>query len=115
MTTFLIECFHNIYVDHYENGELDNVNNYDTEGKYSVSNIYDAIEKHLASLGYDFNKDFCQLDEENTNVVFYSVLVDAQSYEATTSQIELWKQNKFDLYSNNLTLYVYEVANAKID
>lgn len=115
MKTFLIECAHDIYVDNYENVELDNVNNFYTNGKYSAGNVYEAIEKHLYSLGYDFNKDFCQLDEEQTNVVFYSVLVDVENYQASNYDILAWKKNKLDLYSNNMTFYVYEVIKAKID
>ena len=115
METFLIECSHNIYVDNYENGELDNVNNFDTDGKYSAGSVYEAIEKHLYSLGYDFNKDFCQLDEEQTNVVFYSVLVDVENYQASSYDILSWKENKLNLYSNNMTFYIYNVVEAKID
>jgi hypothetical protein len=117
MKTYFIECEHNIYVDNYTEGETENVNNFGTEGKYKAENPTEAIEKHLNSLGYSFNSDYMQPDEEcdEQNKVWYSVLCDVENSEADEKQKNLWKNNKLKLYANNITLYVYEVVSAKIN
>jgi hypothetical protein len=65
MKNYFIECEHNIYVDNYEQGEEENINNFDTKGMYKAENSTDAIEQHLKSLGYNFDKDYMQIDEED--------------------------------------------------
>ena len=114
MKNYLIECEHNIYVDSYEQGEGENVNNFDTKGEYKAENPTEAIEKHLLSLGYSFNKDYIQVDEEESGKVWYSVLCDVENSEATESQKNAWKKDKLTLYANNMTLYVYELTPAII-
>lgn len=114
MKNYLIECEHNVYVDSYTNGETENVNNFDTKGEYKGENPVEAIEKHLSSLGYSFNKDYMQPDEEQDGKVWYSVLCDVENSKADERQINLWKSEKLELYANNMTLYVYELTPAII-
>jgi hypothetical protein len=116
MKTFLIECEHNIYVDNYEQGEGENVNNFDTKGTFKAENAAEAIGKHLSSLGYSFNPEYMQEDEEegNENKIWYSVLVDAENSEASENQKDKWKKDKLVLYSANLTIWIYEVVPFKI-
>lgn len=114
MKNYFIECEHNIYVDSYEQGEGENVNNFDTKGEYKAENPTEAIEKHLSSLGYSFEKDYMQKDDESENVCYYSVLCDVENSEATQNEVKQWKKGKKILYSNNMILSVYELINAKI-
>lgn len=114
MKNYLIECEHNIYVDSYEQGEGENVNNFDTKGEYKAKNPTEAIEKHLLSLCYSFSKDYIQVDEEEIGKVWYSVLCDVENSEATESKKNAWKKDKLTLYANNMTLYVYELTPAII-
>jgi hypothetical protein len=116
MKTFLIKCEHNIYIDNYEQGEGENVNNFDTKGTFKAENATEAISKHLSSLGYSFNPKYMQVDEEDgqKNKVWYSVMVDAEDFEASESQKTNWRKNKLILYSANLTIYVYEIIPSKI-
>lgn len=114
MKNYLIECEHNIYVDSYEQGEGENVNNFDTKGEYKAENPTEAIEKHLSSLGYSFEKDYMQPDEEQDGKAWYSVLCDVENSEATQNEVKQWKKGKKILYSNNMILSVYELINAKI-
>lgn len=116
MKTFLIECEHNIYIDSYEQGEGENVNNFNTKGTFKAENATEAIGKHLASLGYSFDTEHMQVDEEEgqENKVWYSVQVDAEDSEVSESQINNWRKNKLILYSVNLTIYVYEIIPSKI-
>lgn len=114
MKNYLIECEHNIYIDSYEQGEGENVNNFDTKGEYNAENPTAAIEKHLTSLGYSFDKDYMQLDEDQDGKVWYSILCDVENSEATEKQKNIWKEEELILYANNMTLYVYELKIAKI-
>ena len=114
MKTFFIECEHNIYLDNYNEGETENVNNYDTKGMYKTENNIQAIEKHLYSLGYDFNEDHIQADEEEENKIWYSVLTNEQGDEATKSEVLEFITNNKNLYANNMTIYVYELKPSKI-
>lgn len=114
MKTFILNCHHSIEVDSYQNGELENVNNFDTNGQYKTETPIEAIEKHFYSLGYNFDKNYIDTDEEEENKIFYSVLCDEENDEATESQIELWKKDEKILYSNNMIIYVYELVSAKI-
>ena len=117
MKNYFIECEHNIYVDNYEQGEGENVNNFDTKGMYKAENSTDAIEQHLKSLGYNFDKDYMQIDEEDEqqNKLWYSVLCDVENSEATERQKNLWKSEELKLYANNMTIYVYKIIPSKID
>ena len=116
MKTFLIECEHNIYIDSYEQGKGENVNNFNTKGTFKAENATEAIGKHIAGLGYYFDPEYMQVDEEDgrENKVWYSVLVDAENSEASERQITNWRKNKLILYSVNLTVYVYEIIPSKI-
>jgi len=112
--TYFIECMHNVYLDNYQEGETENVNNFDTEGIYKAENVTEAIEKHLYSLGYEFNKDYINTDEEQDNKIFYSVLCNEENEQARDSEINLWRKDKKILYANNMIIYVYELIAAKI-
>ena len=116
MKTFFIECEHNIYLDNYNEGETENVNNYDTKGMYKTEDNIQAIEKHLHSLGYSFNKDYIQADEEDKkqNKIWYSVLCNSESEEANEKELENFKNGSINLYANNMTIYIYELTPSKI-
>lgn len=114
MKTYVIDCQHSIYIDSYTEGETKNVNNFDTDGKYNAETPTEAIEKHFYSLGYNFNANYIDTDEEEENKIFYSVLCDEENNEATENQIEDWKKDEKILYSNNMIIYVYELKKSKI-
>ena len=114
MKTYIIDCQHSIYIDSYTDGEIKNVNNFDTDGKYNAETPAEAIEKHLYSLGYNFNVNYIDTDEEEENKIFYSVLCDEENDEATENQIKDWKKDEKILYSNNMIIYVYELIKSKI-
>jgi hypothetical protein len=110
MKNYIIECEHDIYIDSYEQGELENVNWYKTQGKYNAKNPFEAVKEHLKSLGYDFNKENSEVNEEMLNLIHYSVLVDNESNNASENQVELWEKGDLKLYSNNMAIYVYELT-----
>ena len=110
MKTFKIRSAHDIYIDDYEQGELDRVNGYTVTNEVEANDVWEAIEKYFeTTLYYDFKKDNASKSDEVENELHYSVLVDVENLEASENQIEKWKQGKEKLYSSNITITVYEI------
>ena len=110
MKTFKIRSAHDIYIDDYEQGELDRVNGYTVTNEVEANDVWEAIEKYFeTTLYYNFKKDNSSKSDEVENELHYSVLVDVEKLEANERQIEKWKQGKEKLYSNNITITVYEI------
>ena len=110
MKTFKIRSAHDIYIDDYEQGELDRVNGYTVTNEVEANDVWEAIEKYFeTTLYYNFKKDNASKSDEVENELHYSVLVDVENLEANEGQIEKWKQGKEKLYSNNITITVYKI------
>ena len=110
MKTLKIHSAHDVYIEDYEQGELDRVNGYTLTNEVEANDAWEAIEKYFeTTLYYDFKKDNASKSDEVENELHYSVLVDVENLEASEKQIEDWKQNKQKLYSNNITITVYEI------
>ena len=110
MKTFKMQSAHDIYIDDYEQGELDRVNGYTVTNEVEANDVWEAIEKYFeTTLYYDFKKDNASKSDEVENELHYSVLVDVENLEANEGQIEKWKQGKKKLYSNNITITVYKI------
>ena len=110
MKTFKIYSAHDVYIDDYEQGELDRVNGYTVANEIEANDVWEAIEKYFeTTLYYDFKKGNASKSDEVENELHYSVLVDVENLEASENQIEKWKQGKEKLYSNNITITVYEI------
>ena len=115
MKTFKIHSAHDIYIDDYEQGELDRVNGYTLTNEVKANDAWEAIEKYFeTTLYYDFKKDNASKSDEVENELHYSVLVDVENLEANERQIEKWKQGKEKLYSNNITIAVYEIIETSL-
>jgi hypothetical protein len=117
MNQYKITTHHNVYVDSYEQGEGEYANGY-TLGKTIVAeNPRDAIQKYFEEHLYykfEFINAYIHHEEEEDeteykNTLNYSVLVDEESEEATNEQIELWKERKKVLYSNNISLFIEQL------
>ena len=114
MKNYIIECEHDVYINSYSQGEQEYVNYYNTKGQYEADSAIEAIEKHINSLGYEFEQKNSEFDEEEANKLFFSKLVDSENNEATDEQIKLWQKDELKLFYNNVTLFVYELIPAKI-
>ena len=115
MKTFKICSAHDVYIDDYEQGELDRVNGYTVTNEVEANDVWEAIEKYFeTTLYYNFKKEYASKSDEVENELHYSVLVDVENLEASEKQIEDWKQNKQKLYSNNITITVYEIIETVI-
>ena len=115
MKAFKICSAHDVYIDDYEQGELDRVNGYTVTNEVEANDVWEAIEKYFeTTLYYNFKKEYASKSDEVENELHYSVLVDVENLEASEKQIEDWKQNKQKLYSNNITITVYEIIETVI-
>lgn len=121
MKTYFIESTHDVYIDNYNDGETTNVNFYDIKQNVKAENPREAIKKFFEEVLYykfDFESAYIAHEEEGEeepkNKLHYAVLVDEESSEANEKDIEKWKKNKKTLYSNNITIYIFEVQPVKI-
>lgn len=115
MKTFKIISYHNVFIDSYEEGEGKNVNNYTLEAEVKAESVKSAIKKYFdEQLNYSFDFKHAAIDEGKQNYLYYSNLVDKDNVEANDHEIEHWKIGELILYSNQITLKVFEVIQQQI-
>ena len=120
MKTYKIETTHKVFIDKFNEGELDFVNAYSLSGEVKAENPENAIVEYFKNqLYYDFNMNnaYVPHQEEETeekNTLHYSVLVDVDNNQANGQEVEEWKEDKLTLYSNNIFLTIYELNAVKI-
>lgn len=113
---FYIKTLVDVFEDSYSDGELDWVNYYKIDTFLSASNINEAIKEFFNNNLY-FKVDLKNLDyDADNNCFYYSVLCDADNNEVDEDDIiyKKWIDGKIDLYSNNISLYVFEVNPVRI-
>lgn len=114
MKRYYIESTHDVYKDSYNEGETEYVTYYHQKGIVQAKDVKDAIKQYFdKELYYNFNIDNSVTDDNE--VLYYSVLIDEESYEATAKDVEQWKEGKKVLYSNNIALSLFELVGVKID
>ena len=115
MKTYFIKTNHEVFIDKFNEGELDFVNAYNIEAKIKAENPREAIKKYFENELYykfDFENTYIPHAEEETeekNTLHYTVLVDVDNSEASVQEVEEWKEDKLTLYSNNIFLTIYEL------
>jgi len=120
MRRFQIVSNHDIYVDDYNKGELDNVNWFKMDSIISANDTNEAIQKYFNDvLYYSFNIDGAYIphtedDSVSKNILHYSVLVDVDNNEASENEIELWKESKLKLYVDNIHITIHELIEVTI-
>lgn len=115
MKTYYIKSTHDVYVDSYTDGELENVNFYQQKNTVNAKDAKQAIQKYFENtLYYSFEFEYAQIDDDYKNILHYSNLVDTENSEASKGEIELWKEGKYKLYSNNTTLEICELTEIEI-
>ena len=108
---FYIKALVDVYEDNYTDGELDWVNCYGLDLIIKASNINEAIKEFFYN-GLCFNIDLKNLEYIEKNKSFsYNVLCDADNNEVNEKDniYKKWLEGEIDLYSNNISLYVYEL------
>ena len=108
---FYIKALVDVYEDSYTDGELDWINCYNMDSIIMASNINEAIKEFFNNkLCFNIDLENLEFDIEN-NCFYYSVLCDEDNIEVHKVDLEYkeWKKGEINLYSNNISLYVYEL------
>jgi len=91
------------------------------ESRISAKNPHEAIAKYFKKVLFvnNFNFDDAAVlheeqDGEETNTFNYSYIVDADNCQATESELEQWRNGEKVLYSNNVTLRIFELVQVVI-
>ena len=116
MKNYKIEISTDVYIDSWEEGELDYVNCFTNSFEIVEDSPIKAIEKAMNNLCFSFDKKYMQLDEESETICFYSNLVNEENEEVNKADAEYkeWKKGNKILYSANHTISVMELINTKI-
>lgn len=116
MNFFFIESQHDIVIDNYNDGEGSSVNWYSNSANIEAENAIQAIEKYFKESLYFEGfaiKDAAIAHIEDfsneKNLLHYSYLVDSENCQASEYEIEQWRKGEFVLYSNNVSLRIWEL------
>jgi hypothetical protein len=114
MNEYLIKSYHEIYVDDYNEGELEFVSAYNLSSHVYAEDLKEAIKWYFENyLYYDFNYEQLGIDD-NIEYVWYDVLVDYENDKPKEYQLERWKKSELKLYNNHIRIELYEVKPVKI-
>ncbi|WP_439132417.1 hypothetical protein [Polaribacter sp.] len=111
MKTYKITSLHHVYIDNFNEGETENVNNYDISQEIKAENLKEAIKKYVDEvLCYSFKFKYANIDEDQ-KCIHYSNLVDNDNIEILPNEQKYkdWQKNKLELYANNYTIYAEEL------
>lgn len=115
MRKFKVTTSHTVYIDSYKQGEGKHVNFYTLKSEVITHTIQEAIQEHFNNtvyLPFDYSK--CDADEAN-EAIFWSNLVDENNEEPSKYDIEKWKKEEKELYSNNSYITIHELIRLKFD
>lgn len=114
MKNFEILSSHYIYVDHYEDGEGDQVNYFTLKSTHEANDYKEAVNNHLEFYGYNLGIENCEIDKEN-NVIQTSCLVNASNEQPSNKDVEIWKRGDTDLtlYSDNISITVKQLIDVE--
>jgi hypothetical protein len=115
MTTnkYYIDSSHFVFIDDYKQGEIEYTNSYSLNAFIEAENVTEAIKKYFNTVLY-FSFDIKNKHIDEQGDLHYSNLVNNENEEATHEQIELWKQGKETLYSNNTYLSIHQLNKISI-
>lgn len=117
-TTYKINIYTDVYLDHYTEGETQQVNYYTNSFTIDHYTPLKAIEKIFYKLGFSFNHKFADIHthDDGQQVLYYSHLCDLENIEIeeTESLITEFREGKINLYSNNHRVEVYKLTESNI-
>lgn len=117
MKNFKITIDTDIYLDSFEDGELNCVNGYMNSYVIQEETPLKAIQEVFTNnMFYSFDEKHAYIDEEDEKTLFYSHLVDNDNNEVLHSEekYKQWKKGKEKLFSANHKVKVQELTNSKI-
>lgn len=111
MKRYYIETFHLVYKDNYQEGEGENVNNFELNSIIEAETPKEAIKKYFDEvLYYSYDEEYLDTDNEEEGYFYYSTLVDKENAEASEQEKDLWRNGDYILYSNNISLSISELV-----
>lgn len=114
LNVYKVSSSHNVNVDDFKQGELEHANYYELSDEVEATDWKDAIQKYFNEfLCFDFNIEYSYINEENNTLQYFN-LVDINNIEASPRQINLWKEGKLKLYSNNTLVTVELMTKVKL-
>lgn len=109
MKTYKITTEHNVFIDNYENGEGKSVNFYILKSECKALTVQDAILNHFKNTVYlPFDFKHADIDKDQ-NVIFYSHIVNVDNEKPTETEVEKWKKEQIELFSNNIIITAQEL------
>lgn len=111
--TFLIKSINSVFIDNYEEGEGDMVNEYNIKGEISAESAESALMLFVENnLLFNYDKENLQVDDLCGAV--YSTLVNNKNQEATERDITEWRKGEVKLYSHYSKIEVFELVKVDI-
>lgn len=105
---FLISTSHDVYVDDYNEGELDHVNSYGLESKIKADTWQQAVNKYFEEVLYlSLGIESCEVEE--FNIFITTCLVNELNLHPSDYEVKQWEEGKKELYSNTIRIKVYEI------
>lgn len=112
MKTYYITTEHAIYKDSFIDGEQDQVNFFKNKQLITAKDARTAIKQYFECfLHYDIDFYFADI---NNNILHYSVQVNNDIEVPNNKEIELWKEDKIDLFIDVIYLELFEVKECEI-
>ncbi len=115
MKRYRIESVHEVYEDHYDEGEGEYVNCYMLDAVINAENEKEAIEEYFKDHLY-YSYDLSDADI-NKPYLSYCVMVDAENSEVGPDQliVKQWKEGKSKLYINRIDITLSEVTQINLE
>jgi hypothetical protein len=117
-TTYKINIYTDVYLDHYTEGQTKHVNYYKSSFTLDHYTPLKAIEESFLKLGFSFNNKFADIhtDDNGQQALYYSHLCDVENIEIEETEllIKEFREGKINLYSNNHTVEVYKLTESNI-
>lgn len=111
--TFFIKSFNSVFIDNYEEGEGDMVNEYNIKGEISAESAESALMLFVENnLNFNYDKENLQVDDVCGAV--YTTLVDNENYEASEEEIKEWRNGKIELYAHYSHIKIFELVKVDI-
>jgi hypothetical protein len=117
MKNFKVTIITDVFVDSFEDGELNQVNSFMNSYVIQEETPLKAIQEVFTNkMFYSFDEKHAYIDEENEKTLFYSHLVDDDYNEVLHSEEKhkRWKKGKEKLFSANHEVRVRELTTSKI-
>lgn len=110
---FVISSHHDIYVDDWNEGELDFVNGYSMSETIEAETWKEAVNTYFEKvLHYNLGIENCDIEDD---YIVTSCLVDEDILQPTDKEVEDWKEGKRTLYSNVIMVYVDELIKVEFN